>query len=180
MKGIQDIIRFVVESHAGQVRKASGLPYIVHPMAVLSKLGEWFITDSNCWYAALCHDILEDCPNISWEILVETIGQSAADVVRELTFLPQGNSLAGLQKDAYLKSFDKKSIEALSIKVADRMCNTMDFVVSDPQYARKYWKKAHELFETMLQRRAEFDTKFGLGTFTRMRYSQTLINERVQ
>jgi (p)ppGpp synthase/HD superfamily hydrolase len=179
MEKIQSVINFAVKCHMGQARKASGLPYIVHPMAVLSKLGEWHISDHKCWIAAICHDIREDCPNVTREQLVKVVGKEAASIVDELTFIPLNNGVDhSVQKAEYMKSFKDKSIEAVVVKVADRMCNTLDYIYSNPQYARKYWNKAEDLLSVMLHRAGEIDHAFGAGTFIRIRYSQTLINER--
>lgn len=176
IRNIQDVIRFAVDAHEGQVRKGSGLPYIIHPMAVLAKLGEWEIGCYKCWSAALCHDILEDCPDITRNDVIEAIGLDATIVVEELTFKPTEN----FDKIAYMRSFKEKSVHSLVIKVADRICNTLDFMSSDPQYAKKYWRKASELFEVMLNRHVEINTVFGDQCFPRMRYAQTNLNMVLQ
>lgn len=177
MSNLQSVIELAVEAHAGQVRKGSGLPYIVHPMAVLAKLGEWDITCFKCRSVALCHDIEEDCPQIHRDRIVQVIGEDAAIVVDELTFKPLLNGIeASIQKREYMRSFKDKSVHALVVKVADRVCNTLDFIATDPQYASKYWKKATNLFEIMLCRGDEINANFGMSVFPRMRYAQTTIN----
>lgn len=171
-ENIQSVIEFAVKCHKDQTRKQSGLPYIVHPMAVLAKLADWEINCYKCWKAALCHDILEDCPNVTFEQLVEAIGLDSANIVQELTFKPHGDLPERVQKDQYMKSFHTKSIHALVIKVADRICNTMDFMSTTPDYAPKYWKKADELFFAMMARGDEMMEEFGRGSFPRMKYSR--------
>jgi len=176
---IQPVIEFMVRAHKGQIRKGSGLPYSVHPMSVLARLGDWEIDCYNCWKAALCHDVLEDCPEVTFDQLVGVIGEQSANIVQELTFKPNPNSVMPepFQKSEYMKSFANKSLNALVIKVADRMCNTMDFISTDPNYASKYWKKAESLFETMLIRKEEILTEFGRSSFPRMRYNQTCLSD---
>src|SRR4051812_29843507 len=51
--------RFADESHLGQIR-ASGEPYITHPIAVASQCAEWKL-DAQALMAALLHDAIEDC-----------------------------------------------------------------------------------------------------------------------
>ncbi len=51
---------FAAEKHAGQVRKASTIPYIAHLMGVASLVLE-FGGDENMAIAALLHDVVEDC-----------------------------------------------------------------------------------------------------------------------
>lgn len=171
---IQSVIEFAVKCHQGQIRKGSGLPYIVHPMAVLAKLADWEINCYKCWKAALCHDILEDCPDVTFDQLVEVIGVDAANIVQELTFKPDPHSDLSerVQKDQYMKSFQTKSIHAFVIKVADRICNTVDFISTTPDYAPKYWKKADDLFRTMMLRGDEMIAEFGGGSFPRMKYTR--------
>src|SRR5208282_6609722 len=51
---------FAAEKHAGQVRKASTIPYIAHLMGV-SSLALEFGGDEDMAIAALLHDVVEDC-----------------------------------------------------------------------------------------------------------------------
>ena len=176
-ESIQPVIEFAVKCHQGQTRKGSGLPYIVHPMAVLSQLADWEIDCYKCWKAALCHDILEDCPEVTFDQLVAVIGLDSANIVQELTFKPNRaiQTPDHLQKKEYMKSFESKSIHALAIKVADRICNTVDFISTDPDYAPKYWKKAEDLFDIMITRGEELMREFGRASFPRMKYTRTCL-----
>lgn len=173
---IQPVIAFAVQAHQGQVRKGSGLPYIVHPMAVLSQLASWDIRCSKTWKAAITHDILEERPDITFEELCEIVGPEAAAIVQELTFFPKDPSTATAEKALYMRSFKDKSVEALVIKVADRICNTRDFLDTTPGYARKYWNKADDLFDTMITRGEEIAETFGIGPVARMKYSKQLLD----
>ena len=51
---------FAKEKHAGQVRKASTVPYIAHLMGVASLALEYG-GDEDIAIAALLHDVVEDC-----------------------------------------------------------------------------------------------------------------------
>lgn len=163
MDDIQLVIEFAVKAHKGQIRKDSELPYIVHPIAVLKKLAEWGIQCRICWKAALCHDVLEDCPDIDFERLWFAIGIDAANIVQELTFVGPKED-----KPAYMDSFATKSVQALVVKVADRLCNTEDFEQSNPVYAVKYMQKAEGLFRAMEMRKDEIVANFGEKTFKLM------------
>jgi (p)ppGpp synthase/HD superfamily hydrolase len=181
MEDIQSVIEFAVYAHKGQKRKHSGLPYIVHPMAVLSQLSDWDITCYNCWKAALCHDILEDCPHVTFEELQSVIGVKSANIVKELTFtidLKSGKPEA-YQKSEYMKSFETKSVYALVVKVADRVCNTRDFMATLLDYAPKYWRKAQDLFDANLTRKEEIMKEFGRNSFPMMKYTQTCMSQQM-
>src|SRR5262245_31030372 len=53
-------------AHAGQYR-ASGEPYITHPLAVAKILAEWHL-DAQALMAALLHDVVEDTHTTKTEI----------------------------------------------------------------------------------------------------------------
>jgi (p)ppGpp synthase/HD superfamily hydrolase len=187
---IQKVTNFANTSHAGQIRKGSGLPFIVHPFEVLALVSEWgvggelideSVTEDErrgrkllVWKTALCHDIREERLDIDYEKMVQFLGKQAADVCEELAFLPDNaNPLpVPVQKAAYLKSFDRKSVYALVVKCADRIRNTHNFLCDDIDYANKYWKKASSLFDTMFTRGEEITEVLGLDVFPRMKYSK--------
>ena len=62
---------FASQIHREQVRKGSGIPYIIHLMAVTSLVGEHGGTEDQV-VAALLHDAIEDCigaiPDIAEQI----------------------------------------------------------------------------------------------------------------
>ena len=75
-----------------------------------------------------------------------------------------------------MKSFGSKSVHALVVKVADRMCNTADFMSTNPSYAPKYWRKADDLFGAMMDRGEEIMKAFGRSSFPRMKYTRTTMS----
>lgn len=175
---LQRVVEFVVQAHANQFRKHSGLPYVCHPIAVLSQLAEWDIEDMTTWMAGLCHDVREECPEITHDILVDTIGPEAADVVNELTFVPDLSSPATVkeQKTVYLESFATKSLQALVIKAADRALNSCDFMCVDPKYAKKYWRMGKPIFQTVMQKAEEIKAAFGESAYPRIMYTRSNLN----
>jgi GTP pyrophosphokinase len=174
---IQRVIDFVVLAHTGQ-RRNTGCPYIVHPMAVLSQVACWGITNVVTWNAALCHDVREDC-GLEYAEVRDVIGEEAADVVEELSFFfdPYDSLSKAQQKKAYMASFGDKSIHALVGKVADRLCNTRDYFEADDEYAAVYWRKASPLLDAMFVRRKEIGDFFGSeSVFSRMETSAFKLN----
>lgn len=175
---LQEVVEFVVQAHANQVRKHSGLPYVCHPMAVLSQLAEWDISDVTTWKAALCHDVREECLDIQPADLIAVIGSDAARVVEELTFTPDLTSPVTVkeQKAAYIDSFMTKSLEALVIKAADRALNSWDFQCVDPKYAKKYWRMGKPIFQAVLQKGEEIKSTFGDSVYPRIMYTRSSLN----
>src|SRR5688572_20943260 len=56
---VRKAYRFADEAHLGQIR-ASGEPYITHPIAVAAQCAEWKL-DAQALMAALLHDAIEAC-----------------------------------------------------------------------------------------------------------------------
>lgn len=46
---IENVIQFANNAHKGQYRKGSGLPYVVHPIAVLQMIADWGVCDYDLW-----------------------------------------------------------------------------------------------------------------------------------
>ena len=77
---------FVAEqAHAGQNR-ASGEPYIMHPLAVGQIVADLGMDDDSI-VAALLHDVLEDCHQITPEYLRETFGEDVLGLIEGVTKL---------------------------------------------------------------------------------------------
>lgn len=178
---IQKAAEFMLKAHEGEVRKG-GAPYFVHPSAVLAQVVDWGILDTTIGAACLLHDVRESNPSITHKKLVGAFGEKVADVVDELTFIPpenlDQNQKARLKMD-YMASFRSKSLEALVVKLADRCCNVCDFFATDPNYAPKYFHKARDLYETMVQRQGEFLERWGEGVFPRLRHSHSTLLQMV-
>lgn len=147
---------FAIKAHEGQVRKNSGLPYIVHPEAVLKKFDELVVPLADAMAydevevqearaACLLHDVIEDTHlrtlgNFKEHLQVENYEQ-VWQLVVELTDtskirFPHANR-------AERKAIDGARMYGCSrmaqmIKVCDIMCNVSDFVREDPSYAVKY------------------------------------------
>jgi (p)ppGpp synthase/HD superfamily hydrolase len=182
-KELLTTLDFAYKAHRGQYRKGSGLPFIVHPLAVLSQISEWGITRLVIWKTALCHDVREECRKVTAAHLIEVIGAEAAGYVEELSFFPDRTLAIPVpeQKAAYMASFHNKSVPALVVKVADRICNTFDFLSTDPEYAKVYWKKAARLIDAMRQRADEINQYFEDESLAgHMRYTASSLAQMMQ
>jgi (p)ppGpp synthase/HD superfamily hydrolase len=70
---LERAIAFAVAKHAGQVDKV-GQPYILHPLRVMGQM-----EDDICRIAAVLHDVLEDCADVTMAD-IEALGLPAAAV----------------------------------------------------------------------------------------------------
>jgi len=134
LKKVRDAYKFADEAHLGQYR-ASGLPYITHPIAVAGLVADWKL-DAQAVMAALMHDAIEDC-GITKAELIERFGAPTADLVDGLTKLDKLHFSTREQSQA--ESFRKmllamaRDVRVILIKLADRLHNmrTMTAMVVD-------------------------------------------------
>lgn len=85
-KIVEKASKFSEKAHAGQVRKYTKLPYIVHPASV-AWLVKKYKKSKNIDFlvaAALLHDVVEDC-GVSIETLEQEFGPMVSSLVEELS-----------------------------------------------------------------------------------------------
>lgn len=134
IRRVRDAYRFADEAHLGQYR-ASGEPYITHPIAVAGLCAEWKL-DAQAIMAALMHDAMEDC-GITKAELIERFGAPTAELVDGLTKLDKLQF--STREESQAESFRKmllamaRDVRVILIKLADRMHNmcTMDSMAAD-------------------------------------------------
>ena len=134
IKRVREAYRFADEVHLGQFR-ASGEPYITHPISVAALCAEWKL-DAQAIMAALMHDAMEDC-GIAKSELIERFGAPTADIVDGLTKLDRLQF--STREESQAESFRKmllamtRDVRVILIKLADRLHNmrTMEAVAPD-------------------------------------------------
>ncbi|MED5621139.1 RelA/SpoT family protein [Ideonella sp. BN130291] len=124
IKRVRDAYKFADEAHLGQFR-ASGEPYITHPIAVAGLCADWRL-DVQAIMAALMHDAMEDC-GINKTELIERFGAPTADLVDGLTKLDKLHF--STREESQAESFRKmllamaRDVRVILIKLADRLHN---------------------------------------------------------
>jgi guanosine-3',5'-bis(diphosphate) 3'-pyrophosphohydrolase len=121
---IREAYKFADGAHLGQFR-ASGEPYITHPLAVAGLVADWRL-DAQAVMAALMHDAMEDC-GITKVELIEKFGAPTAELVDGLTKLDKLQFSTREQGQA--ESFRKmllamaRDVRVILVKLADRLHN---------------------------------------------------------
>ena len=121
---VEDAYNYSKSAHSGQ-RRASGKPYIQHPLAVADILADWRF-DAKSIAAALLHDVVEDTP-ISLEQVREKFGGAVALLVGGLSKIGRIEGIDRREQEA--EAFRKILLAAagdwrvLFIKLADRLHN---------------------------------------------------------
>ena len=140
---ITKAFNFARQAHKG-VRRLSGEPYIMHPIAVAQIACEEVGLGSTSICAALLHDVVEDT-DYTCEDLANIFGPKIAQIVDGLTKISGG--IFGEQASAQAENFKKllltmsEDIRVILIKICDRLHN-MRTLASQP--ANKQYKIAGE------------------------------------
>ncbi|MBR1504800.1 MAG: bifunctional (p)ppGpp synthetase/guanosine-3',5'-bis(diphosphate) 3'-pyrophosphohydrolase [Prevotella sp.] len=140
---ITKAFNFARQAHKG-VRRLSGEPYIMHPIAVAQIACEEVGLGSTSICAALLHDVVEDT-DFTTEDIENIFGPKIAQIVDGLTKISGG--IFGEQASAQAENFKKllltmsDDIRVILIKICDRLHN-MRTLESQP--ANKQYKIAGE------------------------------------
>src|SRR5246500_873388 len=115
---------FCVQHHSGQLR-ASGEPYVLHPLEVAQVLAEMKL-DSTAIAAGLLHDAVEDTP-VTTEDITEQFGEQVAHIVEGVTKIDKIQFAN--REDRQAENVRKMLLAMVSdvrvvlIKMADRLHN---------------------------------------------------------
>jgi len=167
MDVIKNMEALARKGHEGAIRKGrEHLPYIVHPEAVVKLLKEWGYNeteDAVTLAVAWGHDLLEDTKVSDEEILAAggVLGEKILAGIKALTFVPPKEEVSDAEWDRIKGNYladvaEKAAPEILVVKMADRLCNTRDFlavgtidflVEKAAEEARKYLSRGAALFK---------------------------------
>ncbi len=153
---IQEVYRaylFGAEAHEGQQR-ASGEPYIYHPLAVASILAEMQM-DYKCLMAAILHDVIEDTETAK-EQVAKVFDEEIAELVDGVSKLTQIDfrthaeaQAANIRKMLLAMT---KDIRVILIKLADRLHNMRTLGVMRPDKRRRIAGETLEIYAPIANR----------------------------
>ena len=146
--------RFAKQKHeeVGQLRKYTGEPYIVHPVAV-AQLVASVDQGIDLIAAAFLHDTIEDTNTTYEELRDVGFGHPIASLVVELTDVyvspEQGNRAT--RKELERQRLATVSPWAKTVKLADLIDNTRSIVLHDENFAKVYMREKQLLLEVLTE-----------------------------
>lgn len=162
-KRIMAAFNLADKAHAPQ-KRASGEPYILHPLAVATILANLQI-DATTVIAALLHDVVEDT-EYTLDQIEELFGHEVVFLVDGVTKLNQFQYHT--KEDQQLENYRKmilamaKDVRVVVIKLGDRLHNmrTLKHMRSDKQ--KRIAKETLEIFAPLAHRLGIFNIKWEL------------------
>lgn len=141
---------FATQRHAGQVRKYTDEPYIVHPKEVMELVRDYSKHSLEMLAAAWLHDTLEDTATTLRELVYE-FGLTTAMMVDDLTdgyTSPEWGNRAN-RKYLECERLSQVSAETQTVKLADLISNSKSIMEHDPKFAVVYLAEKRALLKVL-------------------------------
>jgi GTP pyrophosphokinase/guanosine-3',5'-bis(diphosphate) 3'-pyrophosphohydrolase len=150
---VREAYKFADEAHLGQFR-ASGQPYITHPIAVAGLCADWKL-DAQAIMAALMHDTIED-QGVTKTELIQKFGAPTADLVDGLTKLDklQFNTREESQAESFRKMLlaMARDVRVILIKLADRLHNMRTMQAMAPAKRARIARETLDIYAPIAHR----------------------------
>src|ERR1700744_5422156 len=150
---IRQAWQFCLEHHRGQQR-ASGEPYVLHPLEVALVLAEMKL-DSTAIAAGLLHDAVEDTP-VTTEDIVAKFGEQVAHIVEGVTKIDKIQFAN--REDRQAENVRKMLLAMVSdvrvvlIKLADRLHNMRTLEHLAPERQRAIARETMDIYAPLAHR----------------------------
>lgn len=137
---LEHAIRVAAFAHAHQKRKASDIPFIIHPYSVMLIASEE-TDDEDTLIACLFHDIIEDAPDVYSEAdMRREFGDRVVEIVRGVT---HDDSLTDWHERsrAYIANLQLAPQESIIVSAADKAHNLMSTLRDYRDVGDKVWDR---------------------------------------
>lgn len=158
---VEKAYHFAEKAHEGQMRK-SGEPYFTHPLTVAGILAKLML-DAPTIAAGLLHDTVEDCENVTLEVIEKEFGQEVALLVDGVTKLEKLDFSSRVERQA--ESIRKmilamsKDIRVVLIKLADRTHNMRTLKSQPPESQRRIAQETLDIYAPLAHRLGVYKIK---------------------
>ena len=150
---VERAFEFGAKAHKGQTR-ATGQPYISHPVAVASIVAELRL-DVETICAALLHDVIEDTP-MGANHIRESFGEDVANIVEgvskldQLSFMNRGEAQVESFRKMMLAMVD--DIRVMLVKLSDRLHNMRTLDALDTKRRTRISRETLEIYAPIANR----------------------------
>lgn len=144
---------FRTEDGKPQVRKFTGVPYIIHPLSVTRILVANGVLDRNMLKAALLHDVVEDTL-VEIDEIIEMFGEDVGYLVDGMTKESLGSDYSrSVRKDMDREAYSNYCERVQTIKAADCLHNGGDFRLNNEKsgaHCLRWFGEAEELLSALM------------------------------
>lgn len=135
---IEKAIQFATNAHAGQVRKGTTRPFILHPMEV-GEIVKSMTLDEEIICAAILHDTIEDCAGIAKEHIANEFTERVAELVAQES---EDKTKTWMERKSHtIEHLKWAPIEVQMIALADKLSNMRDIDRDYPECGEKLWER---------------------------------------
>ncbi len=158
---VEKAYSFAEKAHEGQMRK-SGEPYFIHPVIVSGILAKLML-DAPTIAAGLLHDTVEDCEEVTLEVIEKEFGQEVALLVDGVTKLKRLDFTSRVEQQA--ESIRKmilamsKDIRVVLIKLADRLHNMRTLKSQPPASQKRISQETLDIYAPLAHRLGVYKIK---------------------
>ena len=158
---VEKAYHFAEKAHEGQMRK-SGEPYFIHPVIVAGILAKLML-DAPTIAAGLLHDTVEDCEEVTLDVIEKEFGQEVALLVDGVTKLKRLDFTSRVEQQA--ESIRKmilamsKDIRVVLIKLADRLHNMRTLKSQPPASQKRISQETLDIYAPLAHRLGVYKIK---------------------
>jgi GTP pyrophosphokinase len=168
---LADALVFALEVHGNQTRKGNEIPYVSHLLQVAGLVLEHG-GDEELAVAGMLHDSIEDCEDVTFEVLRERFGPEVARIVESCSDLLEGDTPDRkapwtLRKRRYLAHLAKADAAVRLVSACDKLDNlrsiiadlgaegvaTLERFRATPAQTRWYYEEVRKTLEPDLPER---------------------------
>lgn len=137
---VSKAIVFATKAHEGQFRKATKIPYILHPMEC-AVIISGMTTDEEMIAAALLHDTVEDC-----DVTIEDIRREFGSRVAQFVARESEDKSKSWQerKQATIDQLSSHTKEECMLVLADKLSNIRSIARDYKELGETLWDRFHE------------------------------------
>ena len=131
-------IEFAADAHKGQTRKATGKPFLIHPLGVAKILSDAGCSDKLI-IAGLLHDTVEDTP-VTFKDIKENFGSEVASLVEGASEPDKGDTWENRKKHT-IGAIKDASEDVLLVEIADKFYNVRSLGEDEERLGPELWTK---------------------------------------